>query len=150
MDFLSGQRIFYTSKKYENVYLYFKNEYDITYDELFTIAAVIGFKNNKTGSVTEKGREFRSNYFKRNNKATIYSIVLNDKDLGKQIDKFEDSDYVVACKKRLEEYAEGGMDWITENLFPRKWDGIKLDSSYDEYLIDIMTYVYGKYNEVPF
>lgn len=150
MDFLNEQRIFYTSKKYENVYIYFNNNYKISYDELFTIAVTIGFRNNKCVSFSERGREFRSNYLKRDNKATIYSILLNDEQLGKQIDKFKDSDFILQCRKRLEEYAEGGIEYMVEKIFCKKWDGVQLDDSYDDYLVDLMTYVFKEFTSVPF
>ena len=150
MDFLNEQKIFYTSKKNENIYIFFQNKYKISYDELFTLAAVIGYKNNMRSAFTEHGREFRSNYLKRNKKAAIYSIILNDQQLGKQINKFDDNEYVLQCKKILEEYAEGGIEYLLSNVFCKKWDGIQLDDSYDDYLVDVMSYVYQEFVNDPF
>lgn len=150
MDFLMDQHRLFTSKKYENVYFLFKEKYDISYDELFILCAAIGFKNNKRTPVGEKGREFRTNYFKRDSKATAYSIILNDPELGRQIEKFEDKEFGREARATLEEYAETGMERLIENLFIRKWDGNKLDDSYDEYIVDIVSYVYGLSIELPF
>lgn len=150
MDFLMDQHRLFTSKKYENVYFMFKEKYGISYDELFILCAAIGFKNNKKSPVEETGREFRTNYFKRDSKATAYSIILNDTVLGKQIEKFEDKDFGREARVALEGYAEAGMDILIETLFQRKWDGVKLDDSYDEYIIDIVSYVYGLSIIVPF
>ncbi|AQS09899.1 hypothetical protein CLOBY_20380 [Clostridium saccharobutylicum] len=150
MDFLMDQHRLFTSKKYENVYFLFKEKYDISYDELFILCAAIGFKNNKRTTIGEKGREFRTNYFKRDSKATAYSIILNDPELGKQIEKFEDKEFAREARAALEEYAEAGMEILIENLFVRKWDGNKLDDSYDEYIVDIVSYVYGLSIELPF
>lgn len=150
MDFLMDQQILFSSKRFESIYIFFKEQYDVKYDELFILCASIGFKNNKRVKYTEKGREFRSNYFKRDSKATAYSIILNDPDLGRQIDRFSDKDFAKEARRVLEEYAEGGMEYLVENLFVRRWDGTKLDESYSEYIIDLVSFVYAESSKVPF
>lgn len=150
MDFLSEQQIIYTSKKYEPIYKVLNNLIDIKYHDLFILCAAIGFKNNKKLPLYEKGREFRSNYLSREQKATAYSIILNDCELGRKINKFEDRDFIVQSRKRLEEYAEGGMDILVKEVFKSKWTGELLDESYGEYEIDIISYIYEESLEVPF
>ena len=78
MDFLRDQGLIYTSKKYEEIYILLKERYDISYDQLFTLCAVVGFKNNRALERESRGREFRGSYLKRDNKASLYSIILND------------------------------------------------------------------------
>ena len=150
MDFLKEQGLINTSKKYEEIYILLKEKYDISYDQLFTLCAVIGFKNNKVIKIDSKGREFRGSYLKRTNRASLYSIILNDGKLGKRIDSFEENEYQKKCVRKLEEYAEGGMEILTTEVFKGKWGANKLDEKYDEYIIDIISYVYSESLEVPF
>lgn len=150
MDFLREQSILYTSKKFEKIYIMFKDEYKISYDELFILAATIGFLDGERSQLESKGREFRTNYFKRNSRATAYSIILNDPFLGKQIDKFEDKDFVKEAKDALEEYAERGMEVLVNDVFKRFWDGDKLDEKYKDYVVDLTYYVYERSATLPF
>lgn len=150
MDFLMEQSILYTSKKFENIYIMFKDKYKISYDELFILAVTIGFLDGKRSPLESKGREFRTNYLKRNSKATAYSIILNDPVLGKQIDKFEDKEFVKEAKNALEEYAERGMEVLVNNIFKKFWDGNKLDEEYKDYVVDLTYYVYERSATLPF
>ncbi|ERK30518.1 hypothetical protein [Clostridium intestinale] len=150
MDFLREQGLIFTSKKYEGVYISLNERYDISYDQLFTLCAVIGFKNNRYLEIESKGRQFRGSYLKMDSRASLYSIILNDTDFGKQIDSFENNEYQKKCTKKLEKYAEGGMEILVEEVFRGKWGTNKLDERYDEYIIDIISYVYEKSGDLPF
>lgn len=150
MDFLSEQQLVFTSKRYEAIYKSLNNLIDVKYHDLFMLCAVIGFRNNNKLTVEEKGREFRSNYLSREQKATAYSIILNDNELEKKINRFEDREFIIKARKRLEEYAEGGMEILVNTVFKSKWNGEILDGSYDEYEIDIISYIYEQALEVPF
>lgn len=150
MDFLSEQQLIYTSKKYENIYMTLNKLIDVKYHDLFMLVASIGFKNNSKILIEEKGREFRSNYLSREQRSTAYSIILNDKDLGRKINKFEDKEFILEARKCLEQYAEGGMEILIKEVFKSKWTGEVLDESYDEYEVDIISYMYQNYFEVPF
>lgn len=150
MDFLRDQPLISTSKKYEEIYIFFKERYDISYSQLFTLCAVVGFKNNRALEVESTKTQFRGSYIKRDNKASLYSIILNDEELGKQIDSFDKSEYQKECIKKLRKYAEGGMEILVEEVFRGKWGTNKLDERYDEYIIDIISYVYENSIELPF
>lgn len=150
MDFLAEQQIIFTSKKYESIYKALNTLIDVKYHDLFMLCASIGFKNNKKLPLNDKGREFRSNYLSREQKATAYSIILNDSELGRKINKFEDREFIVKSRKRLEEYAEGGMYILVRDVFKSKWTGELLDESYGEYEVDIISYIYEQSLEVPF
>lgn len=151
MDFLTDQQIvFNTSKKYEDVYIKLNDIENIKYHELFILCATIGFKNNRKGKLDSKGRELRNSYLDSNQKSSAYSIILNDKEIGNNIDRFEEKEFVSLAKKTLEEYSEGGMELLIQEAFPTKFkDGI-LDSRYDEYIIDIMSYIYKESIDIPF
>ena len=150
MDFLSDQQLIFTSKKYEPIYKTLNTLIDVKYHEIFMLAAAVGFKNDKKLPIDERGREFRSNYLSREQKATAYSIILNDNKLGKKISKFEDREFIVEARKCLEQYAEGGMEILVRDVFKSKWTGEILDESYGEYEIDLISYIYEQSMEVPF
>ncbi|WP_297639072.1 hypothetical protein [uncultured Clostridium sp.] len=150
MDFLKEQGLIFTGRKYEDIYILLKNRYDISYDQLFTLCSVIGFKNNRLLNRGEKGREFRGSYLKVDNRTSLYSIILGDSELGKSIDLFDDKEYQRKCINKLEQYAEGGMEILVENVFRGKWGANKLDDKHDEYIIDIISYVYSEVYEIPF
>ncbi|MDA2035854.1 MULTISPECIES: hypothetical protein [Bacillus] len=150
MDFLMDQALLYTSKKYEEIYILFKEKYDIKYQELFVICASIGFKKNKSLKLDGHGREFRTNYLSSKQKATAYSILLSDMELGKNIESFEDSEFRLKARKRLELYAEGGMEILVQEVFGHRWDGNRLDPTYGEYEVDVLSYIYTDANEIPF
>lgn len=150
MDFLMGQSILYTSKRYEQIYIYFKDEYDIKYHELFCLCAALGFKYNIIEDVEEKGREFRSNYLNAYQKSIMYSVILNDPELGKNLESFSDEGFVLKARKKLEQYAEGGMKKLVEEVFKTKFNSSGLDKTYDYYDVDIITFIYNENQQVPF
>ena len=150
MDFLLNQMLIYTSEKYQEIYIHFNNKFNIKYHELFLICASIGSKNNKKLPLNSQGREFRSNYLNSNQRAAIYSILLADPQQGKNIEQFDDPEFRRVARKKLEEYAEGGMDILVEEVFANRWDGNKLDSSYSEYDVDLLGYIYADSQAVPF
>lgn len=150
MNFLSEQQIMFTSKRYEPIYKTLNKLLEIKYHDLFILCAALGFKNDRKISIDERGREFRSNYLSREQKSTAYSIILNDSKLGKQLDRFEERDFVKEARKTLEEYAEGGMQVLVDEVFGSKWTGKLLDDSYKEYEVDIISYIYSQSIEMPF
>lgn len=151
MDFLGQKQILmFASEKYENIYILFKKEYELPYHKLFLICATLGARSAKISSFTEKGREFRSNYFTNDERNLIYSIILNNESQGKDIEAFNNDDFHVEARKLVESYAEGGMDILVENVFREKWDGNKLDEKHKNYMLDIISYALATLKEVPF
>ncbi|MGE7953177.1 hypothetical protein [Lysinibacillus xylanilyticus] len=150
MDFLQKQMLVFTSKKYEEIYIYFNKELEIAYHKLFLICASLGARNGKSSVVAEKGREFRSNYFSNDERNLAYSIILNDESQGKNIELFNEESFHSEARKILESYAEGGMDILVTEVFGEKWDGVKLDKSYQNYSVDLLSYIVSKIKEVPF
>ncbi|MFD1039257.1 hypothetical protein ACFQ3N_12765 [Virgibacillus byunsanensis] len=150
MDFLMEQALIYTSQKYEEIYIHFNSNFDMKYQDLFIICASIGFKNNRKTTIENRGREFRTNYFNTSQKATAYSIILSDPELGKNLELFEDSEFRLNARKLLQSYAEGGMELLVEEVFGSRWDGNKLDPHYTEYEIDLLGYIYADSKAVPF
>jgi len=150
MDFLSEQALLYTSEKYESIYQHLRDAYEFKYQDLFLLCASLGFKKNRTNELNGKGRELRTNYFNTKQKAAIYSMILSDQQIGKNIEAFEEQEFRLNARKKIETYAEGGMDVLVEEVFRHRWDGHKLDDTYKEYEVDIVSYLYADANEVPF
>lgn len=142
--------LIYTSKKYENIYILLNKEYDMAYHKLFLLCASLGARKGCNEAITVKGREFRSNYFSNDERNLSYSIILNDEAKGKDLEKFNDDQFHAEARKILENYAEGGMSILVEEVFREKWDGIKLDEVYKNYPVDILDYVVTTLKDVPF
>ena len=151
MDFLASEQIlFYTGDKYAPIYEHLNNEYSIKYSKLFLICACIGFKNNALEEINGKGKEFRSTYLKTEERANLYTIIINDQKLGHRVDLFENKEFISNCKKKIEKYAAGGMKILIDEVFNTNWNGYNLDKNYAEYDVDMMAYIYGNINELPF
>ena len=151
MSFLQeGELLFYSSEKYEEIYIYINKELKIGYKNIFLLCAALGARNGSTSKVEKRGREFRASYLNDDEENLIYTIVLNDETRGKNIEAFSDPDFRLEARKMLEEFAEGGMDILVENVFKEKWNGVKLDEKYDNYNVDVMKYIIANLNKVPF
>lgn len=151
MDFLSeNQIVLLTSQRYQDIYIKLNEKFDIKYHELFILSAAVGYKHNRKIPFQGKGREMRSTYFDQAQKTTAYTIILGDEDVAMDIRSFEDKEFITTAKKLLEMYAEGGMEIIVEEVFGNKFNNEILDTSYDEYLIDIMSYICQEAQQLPF
>lgn len=151
MEFIQGsQIIFYTSQKYEAIYIRISKDLKISYKEIFLLCVSLGAKNNKKTKLEKRGREFRASYLNDEEVNLLYTILLNDSSVGKNIDSFDDPEKQVEMKKILEEYAEGGMDILVEEIFKERWNGVQLDEKYNTYSIDMLKYLIANLNAVPF
>ncbi len=129
-----------------------KGGFNLTFADIFTLCASVGFRNNRKSSCDAKGREMKSQNFKGSGqKETLIMLVLNDGELGKEITRFSDPEFQRKAKETLQEYAEGGMDIIVEKVFfgdnttvsPNK-EKVK------DYYLDIMKFVLSEYEVVGF
>ena len=68
-------------------------------------------------------------------------IKITPSSFNKDLDTLNDKDFQSECKNILEEYAIGGLEYLCESLFGFKWNGIKLDEIYDEYDLDLMSFI---------
>lgn len=150
MDFLKKQMLVYTSKEYEDIYKKIQEAYGIKYAQLFMLCCSLGFKKGRKISFKETGREFRSNYLNDDQRVSAYSILLNDRNLNITLKDFENQDMYHKFRQTLEEYAQGGMEVLIEEAFPPGIKNYINTKKYDEYLIDIMSYIYNEANAVPF
>lgn len=150
MDFLQGQILLYTSKKYEEIYMLLNSKYGYKYQQLFLFCASLGASQGKKTALEARGRETRSNYLTNDERALAYSIIINDENNGKDIQRFNDKEYYSEARSLLEEYAEGGMDILVAEVFKEKWNGIELDPTYDNYMVDLLKFVYQNIKKAPF
>lgn len=151
MGFLQeAEMLIYSSRKYEEIYLRFNKELKISYKNIFLLCAAIGARNGRIEPVTQRGREFRASYFNESEEQLVYTMILNDETNGKNIELFNDPEFRKEARRAIEEYAEGGMTILVEEVFKESWNGIKLDEKYGGYDVDIMKYLIANLNEVPF
>lgn len=150
MDFLMEQALLYSSEKYAEIYRHFNQKLDMKYQDLFIVCASIGFKNDRKSTFEKRSRELRTNFFNTNQKAIFYSIVLSDPELGRDIERFDEREFKLNARKLIELYAEGGMDILVEEVFGSRWDGYKLDETYNEYEVDVLGYIYNDAQSIPF
>ena len=148
MDFLTEQRLVYTSKENENVYKFLAEKYKLAYHELFLLFSAIGFIKKERKSFNEKGREFRCNYLKPSERVSLYSILINsDEDIT--INDFGNKSKHQEYINVLEEYAEGGLEILIQNVFRSTYENGLLDEKYAMYISDIMHYIYElSYDEI--
>lgn len=151
MGFLQeAEMLIYSSEKYEEIYVRFNKDLKMSYKNIFLLCATLGARNGRTEPVDKRGREFRASYFNESEEQLVYTIILNDENNGKNIELFNDPEFRREARKMIEEYAEGGMSILVEEVFKEKWNGIKLDEKYDDYEVDIMKYLIANLNQVPF
>lgn len=151
MNFLKNSASsMFGSEKYESIYKFFSEKYNNSLIELFVLSAAIGFNRNKKLKPGGRGSEFKTSLLKSEELTILYTIILSDQDIGRDILKFNDENFQREARKTLESYAEGGMAILTEEVFLQKWDGNTLDPSYEEYDVDILTYINTEVNRTPF
>ena len=114
------------------------------------LCSSIGFKKGRKVAFKETGREFRSNYLDDDQRVTAYCMLLNDRDLNISIEDFDNNELHIKFRQTLEQYAQGGMEILVNEAFPPNIKNFINTKTYDEYLIDIMSYIYKEANAVPF
>lgn len=138
------------SKKYESIYEYFYKSKTFGMSELFTICAVIGFINGKRVPFSDKGKDTRSEFFSSNDLTKIYIIMMKSEDINATLDDFANPNFIKEKFKVIEEYAEGGMQILVDEVFKGNWNGTELTKSYKKYEIDILSYINEIRSKVPF
>lgn len=118
---------------------------------LFLFAATIGFKHIEPLVVGERVKDpIHCEQLKENQLASLYSIIVNDETLGKNIENFLEEDFLKKALRRVEEYAEGGMKILCDKVFETKWNGESLSTEYSDYDIDLLRFIYEERMESPF
>lgn len=138
------------SKKYEAIYEYFLKNKSFSMSELFTFCTVIGFIKNVRISYSDKGKDTRSEYFSDSDLMKIYVIMMKSNDINATIDDFSNINFIKEKFKIIEEYAEGGMKILVDEVFKGNWNGSELSRNYKKYEIDILSYINEVRNKVPF
>lgn len=148
---LKGNSFFINrSKKYDSIYEYFLKNKSFSMSELFTLCTVIGFINNTRIPYTDRGKDIRSEYFSDRDLMKIYVIMMKSNDINATIDDFSNINFRKDNFKIIEEYAEGGMKILVDEVFKGNWNGSELSRNYKKYEIDILSYINEVRNRVPF
>lgn len=151
MNFLSSQTSLFTSEKYQNIYIKISEDTNISYHELFTLVCSIGFKKGRKTAFTKTGREFKCQHISSDEQKTVvYTILLQDENLEIEIEDLMNKDRFSEYKRVLQEYAEGGMDVLVEEALPPNIYIETKAKTYNNYIVDIMSYVYKESQETPF
>lgn len=119
--------------------------------QLFTFCATIGFKYGEKMPYLNRGKDTRGFYFKEPELTSLYSIIINDPDIGQNLEAFSDDEFIKKGFKTIEEYAEGGMQVILEKFGMNwGWNGETLSEEYDEFAIDLLHFVLNEQNKDSF
>jgi hypothetical protein len=151
MSFLQDSGLLlYASEKYDDIYMRINREFKISYKNIFLLCATLGARKGVRLPLEKRGREFRGTYLNEEEEQLAYVIILNDEKSGKNIEALNDPEFRVTGRNILQEYAEGGMSILVDNVFNHRWNGLALDPRYDDYGVDIMKYLVAELNQVPF
>jgi hypothetical protein len=151
MSFLQDSGLLlYASEKYDDIYMRINREFKISYKNIFLLCATLGARKGVRLPLEKRGREFRGTYLNEEEEQLAYVIILNDEKSGKNIEALNDPEFRVTGRNKLQEYAEGGMSILVDNVFNQRWNGLALDPRYDDYGVDIMKYLVAELNQVPF
>ena len=142
--------LIYASEQYDDIYMRMNKDFKMSYKNIFLLCAALGARKGERVPFEKRGREFRGTYLNEEEEQLAYAIILNDEENGKNIEVFDDPEFRSEGRRILQEYAEGGMSILVENVFKEKWNGIRLDPRYDNYGVDMMKYLLAELNQVPF
>lgn len=147
---LDNNLFFNRSKKYENVYKVLDKI--LKPYELMCFCATVGFKYNKKSCIEEKGLDTRGSFFKDKALLSMYTVVINDKEIGNNLEAFSnDSFFKTEFKATIEQYAEGGMEILLEEFQSEwGWDGKTILEDYNEYETDLLRFIYDQSNSDTF
>ena len=133
----------YRSKRFDPIYETLVNKKIFeNRAEIFVLASIVGFKNNRRTRVEERAPEMRSEHIREKDLVPLMCIIFKEFDYD--FNKFDDYEQVKKMMAIIEEYAEGGMEILCEEAFDGQWDGKTLNPDYDEYEIDIVRYIYSE------
>ena len=143
-----GSYIFKRGKKYEDIYtvLVTKKKIFSNMQQLFFFSASIGFKKKLKESF-EAGQDIRADHLSSDNLELFYTIYLNDK---KNLELLNDQNELRKyLKNDMVECAEGGLKYLSEEVFTNTWNKntLTLREDYDDYLEDIMVFVHSESSE---
>ncbi len=143
-----GIFVFKRGKKYNDIYETLVSKKDIfsNMQELFFFAASIGFKKHIKESF-EPGLDMHADYLSSESVDIFFTLFLNDKQDANAINNQEEIRSYL--KNDVVEYAEGGMKYLTENVFNNTWNSstLTLREDYDDYLEDIMVFIKSENEE---
>lgn len=147
--------IFSVDEKYTNIYDYFTNNNNVKKIDtrtLFLLAASIGFKHSRKSSLEKKGKETRASFLKVDEENLIFNMAYSDEIFSNDLEKLaqNDKDNLPKIKKIYEEYANGGMEVLIEEVFKDNWNGYELNNDYSKYYYDLARFILIETKAAPF
>lgn len=156
MRFLSDKAmLFYASEEYNHIYEFLLRREDnvkkLEVKNVYLLAVAVGVKNSLRIPFSANGKtQFRSEYLSPEDEAFIMNIALISPEFNNDIEKLADSENKGTVKKIIEEFANGGIKLIHENVLNDHWNGHEYNNSYEEYWLDICKYAYEEMIKSPF
>lgn len=142
MDFLKDYQLIYSNEQYKRIYDYFSNEQIMTVEELFLLTTVIGFNYPDKKREIKEGPTMSGKALSNETRMRLYTMILADRELGKDITSFKEKDFQEHAVKRIEVYAAIGIQKLVQEVLIETWNGQKLNESYSDYKTDILSYIY--------
>lgn len=157
MGLIKGREIvFNVDEKYTDIYNYFTKKNDgidgIDTGTLFLLSAAIGFKNSRKSKLIKKDKQTRGSFLIPDEESLIYNMAYSDEVFNGNLEKLasDDKETINEIKNLYEEYANGGMEILVENVFKDHWDGIELERSYEKHHYDLSRFIASEIKNVPF
>lgn len=130
------------SSRFNNVYNDMSGLVINEFHELFYLCVCIGYKVKQKLKLVSPEDKFWSRTFNPDEYSTFYAIMLKDNELDFS-SIHNDKDVI----KNMEEYANGGMDYLLKNIIPEyvidNNGGVAIDKSISKELVkDLLYYLY--------
>ncbi|OEL00937.1 hypothetical protein AST12_10285 [Staphylococcus succinus] len=148
-----NQMIFFTDSKFNNVFdIFTKKEVGskIEIKQLYILAASVGFKNSKRVKIENKGKETRTSYLSYKEEALLLNMVFADNEINNNIDEIVNLNNKLKIKNIIDEYANGGLELITEKGLSHRWNGEYLSNEDGNLTFDLSKYILSEIQNIPF
>lgn len=114
---------------------------------LFIFAASVGHKREiEKDILVQSDNALHCQPISEEQLATLFSIILLDKIIGGDLNKFLDNDYLAKGLKLAEKYAQAGMKILCDEVFEEHWNGNTLSREYSDYGADLLRFIYTERN----
>lgn len=106
-----------TDSRYANDYVALtQNGLGMTTGDVYFLSLIIGYRNAMTvPSADAKGKEFRPSYFTSLQQNLLYGFALNLSDVS--VEDITNSAQIMRIYTEFSAYANGGIEWLRENVF---------------------------------
>ena len=144
-----GNSLFKTDDRYKHVYEKLSS-YKFTNNDIFLLTLILGYRSGESSDYKNNyGAEFRPSYFNEDQKSLIYAISFDI--YGEELkSNLNNNDFIKDLKVKLNSYSNKGMEILLNEVFSDNMLDNKFISSYDDYDLDLLKYIYDELNAIPF